>query len=196
MKISEFIERFNELDTPYPSVRYKISATKEESFAHGVKEESFAHGVVINVFKNNKFAVTAARLPEGVNNWDFYGGAPFSPKMLELMIELANTPPEEREEQPKYVILNSELRHHQHWDYFKIGDKNQYLILRSTRDPKTLKMGSYTIEELEKEKRWLPEKWRDAIDSMLTPLDIALEEGKGVPETDRTIEVKKDDDLD
>lgn len=89
MKINEFIERFNELDTPYSETYFKISATKEKSFAHGV---------VINVFKNNKFAVTAARLPEGVSAWDFYGGAPFSPEMLELMAELAKTPPEERED--------------------------------------------------------------------------------------------------
>ena len=73
MKISEFIERFNELDMPYGETHYKVSAAKEESFAHGV---------VINVFKNNKFEVTAARLPEGVNAWDFYGGAPFSLRRL------------------------------------------------------------------------------------------------------------------
>jgi len=39
-------------------------------------------------------------------------------------------------------------------------------------------MESYTIEELEDQKKWLPVKWRNAIDSMLTPLDVALEMGK------------------
>ena len=68
MKTSEFIERFNELDMPYGETHYKISAAKEESFAHGV---------VINVFKNNKFEVTAARLPEGVNAWTFMEGHRF-----------------------------------------------------------------------------------------------------------------------
>ena len=182
MTINEFIKQFNELDMPYGETHYKMSATKEESFAHGV---------VINVFKNSKFEVTAARLPEGASAWDFHGGAPFSPEMLELMAELAKTPPEERKDTERYVILNSELRHHGHWYYFKIGDRNEYFRYRSTSDPEVLKMGSYTLEELEKEKRWLPEKWRGAINSMLTPLDVALEEGKGVPETDRTIEAKR-----
>ena len=188
MKINEFIEQFNELDLPYPSVLYKISATKEESFAHGV---------VINVFKNNKFEVTAARLPEGVNAWDFYGGAPFSSKMLELMAELAETPPEEREDaQQKYVILNSDYQFLYHWDYFKIGDKTEYLRLYCTDDPKDLIGGSYTLEELEKEKRWLPEKWRGAINSMLTPLDVALKKKK-IPAAIRNHEAKmKHDDLD
>lgn len=100
-----------------------------------------------------------------------------SPSLLRLMAELADTPPAKRIPQQRYVILNSEPRH-QHWDYFKIGDKNEYLKSFSTNNQHILIVNSYTLEELEKEKRWLPEKWRNAIDSMLTPLDIALEMGK------------------
>lgn len=183
MKTSEFIKQFNKLDTYYHEL---------DTFFHirAVQEEVFSHGVEIIKHESGKDE-TLARLPEDSKDWDFYGGFHFSPEMLELMVELAKTPPEEREDAQRYVILNSELRYHQHWDYFKIGDKNQYLILRSTRDPEVLKMGSYTLEELEKEKRWLPKKWRSEINNMLTPLDVALEEGKGVPKADRTIEVKR-----
>lgn len=184
MTINEFIERFNELDMPYGETHYDISATKEESFAHGV---------VINVFKNNKFEVTAARLPEGVSAWDFYGGASFSREMLELMAELAKTPFEKREEQPKYVILNSKPLYY--WNYLKIGDDSEYLRAFSTSDPEILAMEAYTLGELEAEKRWLPVKWRSAIDSMLTPLDVALKMRKERPD-EPTTETKKHDDLD
>ncbi len=100
-----------------------------------------------------------------------------SPSLLRLMAELADTPPAKRTPQQRYVILNSEPRH-QHWDYFKIGDKNEYLKSFSTDNQYILIVNSYTLEELEKEKRWLPEEWCDAISNMLTPLDVALEEGK------------------
>jgi hypothetical protein len=104
-------------------------------------------------------------------------GFVMSPSLLRLMAELADTPPVERTPQQRYVILNSEPRH-QHWDYFMIGDKNEYLKSFSTNNQYIFIANSYTLEELEKEKRWLPEKWRNAIDSMLTPLDVALKEGK------------------
>ena len=100
-----------------------------------------------------------------------------SPSLLRLMAELAGTPPAKRKEQPKYVILNSKPLYY--WDYLKIGDDSEYLRAFRTSDPKILAMEAYTLGELEAEKRWLPEKWRDAIDSMLTPLEVALKEGKG-----------------
>ena len=81
--------------------------------------------------------------------------------MLELMTELAKTPPEEREDE-RFVILNSKIRQ-QHWEYIKICNDNQYFILRNTSDPEILTMESYTIEELEDQKKWLPVKWRNAI---------------------------------
>ena len=101
-----------------------------------------------------------------------------SPPLLRLMAELADTPPDKRTPQQRYVILNSEPRH-QHWDYFTIGDKNEYLKSFSTNNQYVLIVDSYTLEQLEDKKQLLPEKWRDAIDSMLTPLDVALKEGKG-----------------
>lgn len=158
MKISEFIEQFNELNLPYPSALYKISATKEESFAHGV---------VINVFKNNKFAVTAARLPEGASAWDFYGGAPFSPKMLELMVELAKTPPEDREDDNRYVILNGKpflLDCSLSTRLFLINDDSLSFAIANINN---LADFSYTKEELEQLKATLPKELQDAVD-MLT----------------------------
>lgn len=182
MKTSEFIKRFNGLDTVYD--------------IRAIKEEVFSHGVLINKFGSTKYEA-AARLPEDSNDWNFYGNTYFSPEMLELMAELAETPPEEREDaQQKYVILNSDYQFFNHWDYFKIGDKTEYLRLYCTDDPKDLIRGSYTLEELEKEKRWLPEKWRGAINSMLTSLDVALKKKK-IPAAVRNHEAKmKHDDLD
>lgn len=166
MKINEFIEQFNELDLPYPGVPFKISATKEESFAHGV---------VINVFKNNKFAVTAARLPEGVSAWDFYGGAPFYPEMLELMAELAKTPPEEREEQPKYVILNG-LPHHGACYYFTIDGREGQLIPNLVTDVSRLEeRASFSKEWLREIKGTLTPELAAAVDMMTVTLERAIE---------------------
>ena len=101
-----------------------------------------------------------------------------SPSLLRLMAKLADTPPDKRKDLPKYVILNSKS-HNQSWCYFTIGDQNEFLVNHNTTDPKDLAQGAYTREALERQKRWLPERWRNAIDSMLTPLEVALEEGKG-----------------
>ena len=161
MKTSEFIKQFNKLDTVYD--------------IRAIREKTFLHEVLINKFINTKYE-TIARLPENSNDWNFCGNFYFSPEMLELMAELAKTPPEEREDE-RFVILNSKIRQ-QHWEYIKICNDNQYFILRNTSDPEILTMESYTIEELEDQKKWLPVKWRNAIDSMLTPLDVALEMGK------------------
>ena len=161
MKTSEFIKQFCNLDTIYD-----ITAEKEENFLHGV---------VIKKFGITKYEIVA-RLPGDSRDWHFYENFRFSPEMLDLMIKLAKTSPEEREDE-RFVILNSKIRQ-QHWEYIKICNDNQYFILRNTNDPETLIMESYTNEELEDQKKWLPVKWRSAIDSMLTPLDVALEMGK------------------
>lgn len=161
MKTSEFIKRFNELDT-----FYDINAGRENAVSDGVE---------IKEFESIGYR-PVAKLFEGSTDWHFYGNFRFSPEMLELMAKLAKTPPEEREDE-RFVILNSRIRQ-QHWEYIKICNDNQYFILRNTNDPETLIMESYTIEELEDQKKWLPVKWRSAIDSMLTPLDVALEMGK------------------
>lgn len=168
MKINEFIEQFNELDLPYPSVLYKISATKEESFAHGV---------VINVFRNNKFAVMAARLPERVSAWDFYGGAPFSPEMLELMAELAKTPPEEREDAQKYVILNG-LPRHGTCHYFLIDVYSDRLLpchLDGLDESDVAAMGAYSKKGLREAKKALTPELAAAVDMMTVTLERAIE---------------------
>ncbi|MBD5834732.1 hypothetical protein [Lactobacillus delbrueckii] len=165
MKTSEFIKQFNELDMPYGETHYKMSATKEESFACGI---------VINVFKNNKFEVTAARLPEGANAWDFYGGAPFSPKMLEFMAELAKTPPEEREEQPKYVILNGLPRHGTCY-YFFIDRRYGQLIPNNVDGAGIEKHASFSEEWLHDCKKMLTPELAAAIDMMTVTQERAIE---------------------
>ena len=165
MKISEFIKRFNELDMPYGETHYDISATKEESFAHGA---------VINVFKNNKFLITAARLPEGISAWDFHGGAPFSPEMLELMVELAKTPPEEREEQPKYVILNG-LPHYGTCHAFLIDAQRGMLIPSHLDVMDDNSLGIYSKEDLREAKNSLTPELAAAVDMMTVTLERAIE---------------------
>lgn len=165
MKTSEFIERFNELDTPYGETHYEISATKEESFAHGV---------VINVFKNKKFEITAARLPERVNAWDFYGGTPFSPEMLELMAELAKTPPEEREEQPKYVILNGLPRYGMCY-YFSVDCDEGKLITSCVIGADIEECASFSKERLREAKKVLTPELAAAVDMMTVTLERAIE---------------------
>lgn len=168
MKISEFIKQFNELDMPYGEAHYDISAAKEESFAHGV---------VINVFKNNKFEMTSARLPEGFTAWDFFGGAPFSPEMLDLMAELAKTPPEEREEQPKYVILNG-LPHHGTCYYFLIDVINGRLLPRSLDEmggSRPEDFGNYDKNHLDRCKKALTPELAAAVDMMKVTFERAIE---------------------
>lgn len=109
-----------------------------------------------------------------------------SPSLLRLMAELADTPSAKRKEPPKYVILNGKPieRWFGHsttyekyfiWHFFQIGDAGECLQGGRTADPDILIDSAYTLEELEDKKQLLPKKWRDAIDSMLTPLDVALE---------------------
>lgn len=159
MKTSEFIKRFNELDTFY-DIRV-------------VKEEVFAHGVEINKFESVKYE-TVARLPEDSNNWDFYGGFNFSPEMLELMAELAKTPPEEREEQPKYVILNGLPRHGT--CYFFLIDTQKGKLIASRLDAvDDISLGAYRKEDLRKGKRVLTPELAAAVDMMTVTLERAIE---------------------
>ncbi len=124
---------------------------------------------------DNTYDTMMARLGIDSSVWEAEDDTfTMSPSLLRLMAELADTPPAKRTPRQRYVILNSEPRH-QHWNYFKIGDKNEYLKSFSTDNQYILIVNSYTLEELEKEKRWLPEEWRNVINNLLTPLDVALE---------------------
>lgn len=165
MTINEFIERFNELDMPYGETHYKISATKEAAFAHSV---------VINVFKNNTFQITAARLPEGFSGWYFYGGPPFAPQMLELMAELAKTPPEEREEQPKYVILNGPPRRGMCY-YLSVDCNRGQLITSCVIGADIEKCASFSKERLREAKNALTPELATAVDMMTVTLERAIE---------------------
>ncbi len=171
MKISEFIKQFNELGTVYD--------------IQAIREEVFSHGVLINKFGSTKYEA-AARLPEDSNNWNFYGNSYFSPEMLELMAELAKTPPEEREEQPKYVILNGDPRHGTCY-YFVIDDRDGRLIPNLVTDVSKLEeRASFSGEELIKRKLALGPELAAAVDKLTVSLECAIE----------LMEKSKHDDLD
>lgn len=169
MKISEFIKKFNESDTYYHEL---------DTFFHirAVQEEVFSHGVEINKFESGKDE-TVARLPEDSKDWDFYGGFHFSPELLELMLELAKTPPEEREEQPKYVILNGDPRHGTCY-YFLIDVYSCRLLpcqLDGLDESKVAAMGAYSKEGLRKAKNALTPELAAAVDMMTVTLERAIE---------------------
>lgn len=159
MKTSEFIKQFNELDTIYD-----IRATKEIVFSHGVE---------VNEFEDNKYK-TVARLPEDSKDWDFYGGFHFSPEMLELMAELAKTPPEEREEQPKYVILNG-LPHYGTCHAFFIDAQRGMLIPSHLDVMDDNSLGIYSKEDLREAKNSLTPELAAAVDMMTVTLERAIE---------------------
>lgn len=116
-----------------------------------------------------------------------------SPSLLRLMAELADTPPAKRKGTPKYVILNGEpmkkwsgphrneeertttYSKYFNWCFFTIGNRGQYLVSHNTTDPEILTQCSYTREEVDETTKWLPEEWRNVINNLLTPLDVALE---------------------
>ena len=159
MKTSEFIKQFNELDTIYD-----IRATKEVVFSHGVE---------VNEFENNKYK-TVARLPEDENDWIFFGCFNFSPQMLELMAKLAKTPPEEREEQPKYVILNG-LPHHGTCYYFFIDRRYGQLISNNVDGAGIEKYASFSEEWLRDCKKMLTPELAVAVDKLTVRLECAIE---------------------
>lgn len=171
MKTSEFIKQFNELDTIYD-----IRATKEIVFSHGVE---------VNEFEDIKYK-TVARLPEDEKDWSFFGAFQYSPEMLELMAELAKTPPEEREEQPKYVILNGDPRHGTCY-YFIIDDRDGRLIPSHVNNVSKLEeCGSFSGEVLIKRKLALGPELAAAVDKLTVSLECAIE----------LMEKSKHDDLD
>lgn len=159
MKTSEFIKQFNELDTIYD-----IRATKEIVFSHGVE---------VNEFENNKYK-TVARLPEDEKDWSFFGAFQYSPEMLELMAELAKTPPEEREEQPKYVILNGLPRYGMCY-YFSVDCDEGKLITSCVIGADIEECSSFSKERLREIKEALTPELAAAVDMMTVTLERAIE---------------------
>ncbi len=166
MKISEFIKQFNELDTYYHDLDtfFNIRA---------VQEEVFSHGVEINKYESGKDE-TVARLPEDSKDWDFYGGFHFSPEMLELMVELAKTPPEEREEQPKYVILNGRP-HHGTCHFFLVDAQKGILIPSHLDAADDISLGAYRKDGLREVKKVLTPELAAAVDLLTVTLERAIE---------------------
>ena len=159
MKTSEFIMQFNALDTIYD-----IRATKEIVFSHGVE---------VSEFEDNKYK-TVARLPEDESDWNFFGAFQYSPEMLELMAELAKTPPEEREEQPKYVILNG-LPHYGTCHAFLIDAQRGMLIPSHLDVMDNNSLGIYSEEGLREAKNALTPELAAAVDMMTVTLERAIE---------------------
>lgn len=160
MKTSEFIKRFNELDT-----FYNIRATKEEVFAYSAE---------IDKFGSAKYK-TVARLHKDSKNWDFCGNFHSSPEMLELMAELAKTPPEEREDVKKYVILNGDPRHGTCY-YFMIDDRDGRLIPNLVTDVSRIEeFASFSGEALVKRKLALGSELAAAVDKLTVSLECAIE---------------------
>lgn len=159
MKTSEFIKRFNELDT-----FYDINAGRENAVSDGVE---------IKEFESIGYR-PVAKLFEGSTDWTFFGRFNFSPEMLELMAELAKTPPEEREEQPKYVILNG-LPRHGTCHFFLIDAQKSKLIASRLDAVDDISLGAYTKEDLRKGKRALTPELAAAVDMMTVTLERAIE---------------------
>ena len=158
MKTSEFIKRFNELDTFYD--------------IHAAKENAVSHGVEIKEFESIAYK-KVAKLFEGSKDWTFFGTFQYSPEMLELMAELAKTPPEEREEQPKYVILNGMPRYGTCY-YFVTGRYGQ-LIASHDDGVNIEKYAAFSQEELVERKKHLTPELAAAVDMMTVTLERAIE---------------------
>lgn len=164
-------------------------------FAEGKPEGMYIYYRDVNS-SGRKNVVVVAFLLKDEHDWHLNNVAKYpvliGNEEMDLMLKFACESFDGRLD--RYVILNADP--FDDWEYFRIGDKSEYLRWRETSDPDTLIKESYTLEELEKEKRWLPKEWRKAINSMLTPLDVALEmvkENKRGPKADfdRRIEVKE-----
>ena len=116
--------------------------------------------------------MTKARLIEGEKVWDI--GGLFDPKMLELMAELAKTPPEEREEQPKYVILNGLPRYGMCY-YFSIDCDKGQLIPGCVIGSDIEGFASFSEERLCEAKKALTPELAAAVDMMKVTLERAIE---------------------
>lgn len=173
MKISEFIKQFNEAGRP----DYSAERT----------DNGDARNLVINradAYYRGK-SITKACLTEGNTVWDISSGL-FSAEMLELMAEIAKTPPEEREDQPKYVILNGDPRHGTCY-YFVIDDRDGRLIPNLVTDVSKLEeYASFSGEVLVKRKLALGPELAAAVDKLTVSLECAIE----------LMEKSKHDDLD
>lgn len=171
MKTSEFIKEFNKLVAPI-----YIAERKEN--------EKDGRSVVINCADYSGRTMTKARLIEGGKVWDI--GGLFGAEMLELMAELAKTPPEERENVKKYVILNGDPRHGTCY-YFTIDDRDGRLIPNLVTDVSKLEAhASFSKEVLAKRKLALGPELAAAVDKLTVSLECAIE----------LMEKSKHDDLD
>lgn len=158
MKTSEFIKQFNKLVAPIYIAERKVN-------------EKDGRSVVINCADYSGKTVTKACLIEGGKVWDI--GGLFGAEMLELMVELAKTPPEEREEQPKYVILNGLPRHGKCY-YFVISRDGQ-LITSHVDGAGIEKYAAYSQEGLVERKKDLTPELAAAVDMMTVTLERAIE---------------------
>lgn len=113
-------------------------------------------------------------MPEDENDWSFFGCFHFSPEMLELMAELAKTPPEEREDVKKYVILNGDPRHGTCY-YFIIDDRDGRLIPSHVGGAGIEKFASFSEEVLIKRKLALGPELAAAVDKLTVSLECAIE---------------------
>ncbi len=158
MKTSEFIKQFNKLVAPIYIAERKGN-------------EKDGRSVVINCVDYCGKSMTKACLIEGGKVWDI--GGLFSAEMLELMAELAKTPPEEREEQPKYVILNG-LPHHGTCYYF-VTSRDGQLITSHVDGADIEKYAAFSQEELVERKKDLTPELAAAVDMMTVTLERAIE---------------------
>lgn len=97
----------------------------------------------------------------------------FPTKILKLMVEIAKTPPEEREEQPKYVILNGMPRYGTCY-YFVTGRYDQ-LIASHDDGVNIEKYAAFSQEELVERKKHLTPELAAAVDMMTVTLERAIE---------------------
>lgn len=159
MKTSEFIKRFNEVAlTNYSAQR---------------KDDGDDRNLYINHVDYFGQSMTKACLMEGNTVWHISDGL-FSAEMLELMAELAKTPPEEREEQPKYVILNG-LPRHGTCHYFFIARRYGRLFSNNIDAAGIEKKASFSKEWLRDCKKMLTPELAAAVDMMTVTQERAIE---------------------
>ena len=159
MKISEFIKQFNKLGTIYD--------------IRAIREDVFLHGILINKLGSSKYKA-AARLSENSNDWNFCDNTYFSPEMLELMAELAKTPPEEREDVQKYVILNGMPRYGMCY-YFSVDCDEGKLITSCVIGEDIEECASFSKERLREAKNALTPELATAVDMLTVKMERAIE---------------------
>lgn len=90
------------------------------------------------------------------------------------MAELAKTPPEEREEQPKYVILNGLPRYGMCY-YFSVDCDEGQLITGCVIGASIEECASFSKERLCEAKKALTPELAAAVDMMTVTLERAIE---------------------